>query len=108
VRNVFSPRPLTSNQGLGLDHLTILFLEIETMTTEAEKWEKLELLAEIEGYEDAQEMLEAAGCDSVVPAICMSPDCEATAELEPDAENDYCEECGCNTLSSCLIIAGVI
>jgi hypothetical protein len=74
--------------------------------TEAEKWAKLETLAEIEGYEDAQEMLEAAGCDSVVPAICT--ECDATAELEPDAENDYCEECGGNTLSSCLIIAGVI
>lgn len=74
--------------------------------TEAQKQENLETLAGINGFEDAQEMLEAASFDSIVPAICT--ECEATYELEPDAENDLCEECDCTTVQSCLILAGVI
>ena len=76
--------------------------------TEAEKQEKLELLAGIAGFEEAQEMLEEAAFESVVPAICTTPGCECYADLEPDAQRDECEECGCQSIDSCLILAGVI
>jgi len=74
--------------------------------TDAQKAAKLKALAEIEGYEDVQELLEAAVFDSVVPAICT--ECGATYDLEPDAQDDLCDECDCETVSSCLILAGII
>jgi hypothetical protein len=87
--------------------------------TEAQKQEKLETLAEMVGCDDVQSMLEEAAFDSVVPAICTTPGCDAPAicttpgcdaffELEPDAEHDLCEECGCESVDSCLILAGLI
>lgn len=76
--------------------------------TEAEKAEKLETLAGIEGFEDAQEMLEEASFDSIVPCICTMPDCDSTFSWEPDCQDGLCEECGCDSVDSCLILAGVI
>jgi hypothetical protein len=76
--------------------------------TEAQKQEKLETLAEMVGCDDVQSMLEEAAFDSVVPAICTTPGCDAFFELEPDAEHDLCEECGCESVDSCLILAGLI
>ena len=69
---------------------------------------KLERLANIEGYEDVHELLVAASTDSVVPAICVTDGCENTDQLEPDAQNVHCSECGNDTMNSCLILAGVI
>jgi len=74
--------------------------------TEAQKWLKLGMLAEINGFEDDQEMLDAVGYDSVVPAICT--ECDATYDWEPDCEDALCEECDCTTVQSCLILAGII
>ncbi len=79
-----------------------------TSVSECQRHAKLELLAELEGFEDSQAMLSVAVYDSLVPAICMTPGCDASAELEPDADGDHCDQCGGNTLSSCLIIADVI
>ena len=73
---------------------------------ESQKWQLLETLAETEGFEDAEEMLGLAACDSIVPAICT--ECEATYELEPDVADDPCEVCGSRTVQSCLILAEVI
>lgn len=69
---------------------------------------KLETLAEIEGYEDSFEMLEEAITDSVCPGICTNPDCNYTTEVEPDSASGWCEICQTNTVSSCMILAGVI
>ena len=66
---------------------------------------KLETLAEIEGM-DVMEMLEHATFDSVAPGICAN--CDYTCEVEPDQRKGYCEVCDTQTVSSCLILAGVI
>ena len=69
---------------------------------------KLELLAELEGFEDTMSLLEAATFDSVSPGICMTPGCDYTTEVEPDQRSGYCEVCNKNTVSSALMIAGII
>ena len=69
---------------------------------------KLQTLAEYEGFEDAIEFLEAKAMDSVVPAICDNADCDAVAEMEPDQDRGFCDECGTQTMKSDLVLAGVI
>ena len=69
---------------------------------------KLLILAETEGYADVADFLEDYGPDSVVPAICMAPDCDRTAELEPDQRAGFCEACGPPSMKSGLVIAGMI
>lgn len=69
---------------------------------------KLKLLAEIEGYSDVQEMLEASVFDSCCPGICMNKDCEYTTEVEPDQDKGWCEICETNTVKSGLMLAGII
>lgn len=69
--------------------------------------ELLEKLADIEGYEDAMDMLSDASVDSVVPGICL--ECKQyTCEVEPDSSEGWCEACGTNTVQSCLVMAGII
>lgn len=68
---------------------------------------QLETLARLEGM-TVMAMLERATFDSVVPAICTNPGCEFTEQLEPDAQGCRCGECGTDTVSSCLIIAGLV
>ena len=68
----------------------------------------LKKLADGEGFESIQAMLEHATFDSVAPGICINPDCDHTAECEPDARNNYCEGCGQQTLRSCLSLAGLV
>lgn len=74
--------------------------------TEARKQELLQTMADDGGYDDVSELLEMASSDSIVAAICT--DCEAQYELEPDAEDDLCEMCDGETVSSCLVLAGII
>ena len=69
---------------------------------------KLEQLAEIEGYSDTMDMLEAATFDSVAPGICKNPDCDYSCEVEPDSASGWCEECNTNTVVSCLVLGGLI
>ncbi len=69
---------------------------------------KLVRLAEIEGYSDPLALLEAASTDSVVPGICINEGCENTEEVEPDQSSCPCDDCGTDTIQSCLIIAGII
>ena len=41
--------------------------------------------------------------DSVVPGICVDPDCLCVADrCEPDMRKGYCESCGENTVISGL------
>lgn len=70
--------------------------------------DKLQKLAEVEGFDDPMEMLEANVVDSVVPAICMNDDCDYSEGMEPDQDRGWCPECNTNTLKSCLILANVI
>lgn len=54
-------------------------------------------------------MLNEATYDSVSKGICMNPGCNYTTDnIEPDGSNGYCENCGTNTVQSCLVIAGLI
>jgi hypothetical protein len=75
------------------------------LTTKAQK---LMRLCEIEGYKNPYDLLEAAACESVCPAICMTEGCDYTAEMEPDQDQGYCEACGGNTVTSVLRLAGLI
>jgi len=68
----------------------------------------LQKLADDFGFEDDLEMFQESICDSVVPAICTTPGCEYTTEMEPDQDRRWCEECGNNTVVSCLILGGII
>jgi hypothetical protein len=63
-------------------------------------------LCEAEGFENIESLLVASMFDSVCPAICM--ECGFTAEMEPDQQAGYCEQCGKNKVVSALILAGVI
>lgn len=65
----------------------------------------LEDLAKAEGL-DVMTMLEIDTFDSVAHGICTS--CKGTQECEPDARQNWCENCGTNTVRSSLDIAGII
>ena len=69
---------------------------------------KLLTLVRSEGYAAVEDFLEDHALESVVPAICMSPDCDHTADLEPDQRAGFCEACGCPSMTSGLVIAGMI
>ena len=63
-------------------------------------------LAEIEGYGDEMEMLEAATFDSVAAGICTK--CGYSINVEPDCDDGWCEDCETNTVQSCLVLAGLL
>lgn len=69
---------------------------------------KLRTLAEIEGYDAVEDMLDAAVCDAVSPAICVNDDCDYTVEMEPDQDRGWCDECGKNSVASALVLAKLI
>jgi hypothetical protein len=72
---------------------------------------KLRRLCEIEGFDDETALFAAAMSDSVCPAICCNsdnPDCDYTAEMEPDQDRGWCEVCERGTLVSGLVLGGII
>lgn len=69
---------------------------------------KLETLAKSEGYTTVNQFLMARALDSVVPGICVRPDCDLTTEVEPDQDRGWCESCEANTVKSGCILAGII
>jgi len=72
---------------------------------------KLKKLYEIEGFDDANALFAAAIADSVCPVICCNPEnpeCDYTAEMEPDQKHGWCEMCERGTLVSGLVLAGII
>jgi hypothetical protein len=72
---------------------------------------KLAKLIEIEGFEGADALFTAVISDSVCPAICCNPenpDCDYTAEMEPDQDRGWCEACGTNTVVAALVLGGII
>jgi hypothetical protein len=77
-------------------------------TTAAQRQAKLATLMEIEGYETIEQLAEAILSDSVSPAICMNDGCDYTAEMEPDQDGGFCEECRTNSMQAALILAGLI
>ncbi len=69
--------------------------------------EKLASLADAYGL-TVEEMRTEYGHDSVVPGICMNPDCDYTDELEPDQREGWCGVCETNTVASLLVLLNVI
>ena len=70
--------------------------------------QKLAKLLETEGYDSLEGLAAAVLSDVVSPAICVDPDCDYTAEMEPDQDDGYCEACGKNTVVAALVLAGLI
>ncbi len=69
--------------------------------------DKLQKLCEIEGL-SYEELIDKATYDAVVKGICMNPGCSYTTDVEPDQTEGYCEVCGSQTVTSCLVLAGII
>ena len=69
---------------------------------------KLEKLAEIEGAESVEALLEQCMTDSVCPSICTSLTCDYTCEMEGDQDRGHCESCGAPLVKSALVLAGII
>ncbi len=69
---------------------------------------KLMKLCEFEGFKRVEDLLKASVVDSICPAICMTEGCDYTTEMEPDQDAGYCEACGGNTVTSALVLAGLI
>jgi len=68
---------------------------------------KLDSLASIEGLTVAS-FIEEYALESVVPGICMNPDCGFTARVEPDQREGGCEECRTPSVRSGIVLAGLI
>lgn len=72
------------------------------------KAQKLMKLCDLEGFKRVRDLLQASVADSICPAICMTEGCDYTTEMEPDQDRGYCEACGGNTVTSALVLAGLI
>jgi hypothetical protein len=68
---------------------------------------KLDQLASLWGL-SLQDFIEEYALDDVAPGICMNPDCDYTAEVEPDQREGWCEECDMRSVRSGIVIAGLI
>jgi len=73
----------------------------------AEKEEKLKTLADQYAL-STDELLIEWGLESLVPAICMNPGCEYTAEYEPDQREGWCDACGTGSVTSFLVLLGLL
>lgn len=69
---------------------------------------KLAALAEAEGFDTTDALLESSALDSVSPGICTTPGCDYTTEVEPDQQEGWCEVCGTGTVASALVLARLI
>ncbi len=69
--------------------------------------EKLALLVEQWGMTEDEFVREYA-LDSVAPGICMADDCEYSTDVEPDQTEGWCESCGTQSVTSGLVLAGMI
>jgi hypothetical protein len=68
---------------------------------------KLDCLAREWGMRTS-EFIEEYALNDVVPGICMNPDCDFTAEVEPDQTEGWCEECEMRSVRSGIVLAGLI
>jgi hypothetical protein len=69
---------------------------------------KLMKLCDLEGFKRLEDLLKISITDNVCPAICMTEGCDHTTEMESDQDAGYCEACGGNTVTSALVLAGLI
>lgn len=64
-------------------------------------------LEAVEG-QSAMEIAEAGLFDGIMMGICMNPGCNYTTEVEPDAEEGWCEVCNTGSVCSAAILIDVI
>ena len=69
---------------------------------------KLMRLCDLEGFKHLDDLIKASAADNICPAICMTEGCDHTTEMERDQTAGYCEACGGNTVTSALVLAGLI
>ena len=69
---------------------------------------KLMKLCDAEGFERLEDLLALSISDIMCPAICMTEGCDHITETESDQDEGYCEACGGNTVTSALVLAGLI
>ena len=93
-------RPNDSGSGSEEENMSRIAL--------SHKAAKLMKLCDLEGYKRLHDLLRASTTDSVCPAICMTEGCDYTTEMESDQDAGYCEACGGNTVTSALVLAGLI
>jgi len=74
----------------------------------SEKAAKLMKLCDLEGFKRFEDLLKISITDNLCPAICMTEGCDYTTEMESDQDAGYCEACGGNTVTSALVLAGLI
>ena len=70
--------------------------------------DKLQTLADYEGFTDVQEMFERTSLDSVMPGICTNDGCSYICDVEPDQEHGWCRDEGTQTVSSAIMLGGMI
>jgi hypothetical protein len=75
------------------------------LTTKAKK---LLTLLNSTGYDFLEDLAQAAMTDSVCPAICMTEGCDHIADMEKDQDEGHCEQCGGQTMTSALVLGGLI
>lgn len=76
---------------------------------EGQRMRTVDLLQQIAreyGFNTVDGMLAAAVFDSVAPGVCLN--CHETQDCEPDATNNWCENCGRNMVASVLTLANLI
>ncbi|GLR93697.1 MULTISPECIES: hypothetical protein [Bradyrhizobium] len=81
---------------------------MSTIVVLSHKATKLMKLCDLEGFDCLDDLLQVAATESVCPAICMTEGCDCTVEMEPDQDHGFCEACGGNTVTSALVLAGLI
>jgi len=64
--------------------------------------EKLQTLAENEGYDESMQLVEENVVSSAPAGICVVDGCEYSTNVEPDQRQGYCESCGTNTVVSLI------
>jgi hypothetical protein len=72
------------------------------------KGAKLMKLCDAQGFKSLDDLLAISVADNMCPAICMTEGCDNIAEMESDQDEGYCEACGGNTVTSALVLAGLI
>ena len=70
------------------------------------KGARLVELCKAAGFKNIEDLQRSSLHDGVCPAICM--ECGATAEMERDQRQGYCEACGCRRVVGGLVLAGFI
>lgn len=70
--------------------------------------DKLELLAELRGFEDAEHLLDEFVLEVICPGICINEECEYIIYVGSDTDNSLCEICQTETVVSAFVLADIV